>query len=194
MLTRPGGVAEDGTDRNDLYTEQLLRHIDTPGLQVEQMLKLVAVDALQKTNGKQEPWIKGSLRGEFHFQFGLIIAESRAIPRAATEKYAEQAWQRINQVNSLASFRASIKEFPDSPWVSLACIEVSLLGDQDGKTELAEAEISGANSTSSLAPKGTATDLRANPKVQNAQPGAPEEISNAGQPIDVIRPKIDTRR
>ena len=39
--TAPGSVAADGEGGNGLYTAKLLRHMETPGLTVERMFKLV---------------------------------------------------------------------------------------------------------------------------------------------------------
>ena len=42
--TAPGSVAADGTGQNGLYTEKLLKHMQTPGITVERMFKLVRKD------------------------------------------------------------------------------------------------------------------------------------------------------
>ena len=67
--TRPGSVAEDGDGQNGTYTEALLAQMSEPGVPVEIMLKRVANRVVDKTYGKQEPWVEGSLRGEFYFIF-----------------------------------------------------------------------------------------------------------------------------
>jgi uncharacterized caspase-like protein len=65
--TRPGSVAEDGDGTNGIYTSHLLKHITTPNLPVESVFKRVANDVFRTTNGRQEPWHEGNLRGEFAF-------------------------------------------------------------------------------------------------------------------------------
>jgi hypothetical protein len=65
--TRPGSVAEDGDGTNGIYTSHLLKHITTPNLPVESVFKRVANDVYRTTNGRQEPWHEGNLRGEFAF-------------------------------------------------------------------------------------------------------------------------------
>lgn len=67
FATRPGGVAEDGEGKNGLYTQGLLRHIGTQGLPVEIMFKRVASAVVEMSAGRQEPWVEGSIRGEFSF-------------------------------------------------------------------------------------------------------------------------------
>lgn len=65
--TAPGSVASDGSSRNGLYTEHLLRNMMTPGLSVEQMFKQVRIGVGQMTHGEQTPWEASSLTGDFYF-------------------------------------------------------------------------------------------------------------------------------
>jgi Caspase domain len=78
FATRPGGVAEDGTGRNGLYTSELLKHLRTPGLSVESMLKRVASGVRQASGGSQQPWTEGALDGDFYFAPGS--ANASALP------------------------------------------------------------------------------------------------------------------
>ncbi len=70
FATRPGGVADDGGGRNGVYTAELLKHLRSPGLPVESMLKRVASGVRQATGGSQQPWTEGALDGEFYFASG----------------------------------------------------------------------------------------------------------------------------
>jgi hypothetical protein len=65
--TAPGDVAFDGDGENGLFTENLLKHIGTPNLDVELMFRQVRIDVLAKTQGKQTPWTSSSLQGNFSF-------------------------------------------------------------------------------------------------------------------------------
>lgn len=67
FATRPGGLASDGTGANGLYTTHLLKHLRTPGIAVESMLKRVATGVRQESSGEQQPWVEGALDGEFYF-------------------------------------------------------------------------------------------------------------------------------
>ena len=64
--TRPGSVAEDGSGRNGLYTEQLLKIIDNKK-PIEQVLKQLVSSVKSASKGRQEPWSEGSLEGDFCF-------------------------------------------------------------------------------------------------------------------------------
>jgi formylglycine-generating enzyme required for sulfatase activity len=74
FATRPGGVAGDGAGRNGVYTAELLKHLRTPGLAVESMLKRVASGVRQSTGGSQQPWTEGALDGEFYFAPGATVS------------------------------------------------------------------------------------------------------------------------
>ena len=65
--TAPGSVAADGTERNGTFTKHLIRHLATPNLTIEQVLKRVRVDVAAETNQHQIPWESSSLMGEFYF-------------------------------------------------------------------------------------------------------------------------------
>jgi hypothetical protein len=66
--TAPGAVASDGNGRNGLYTEELLRNLRTPGLDVEEVFKRVRVGVRAKTQGQQTPWESSSLVSNFYFR------------------------------------------------------------------------------------------------------------------------------
>lgn len=68
--TAPGRVAYDGLGRNGLFTSHLLKHLDSPGLNIEEMFKRV-IDGVRTDSTPfgqpQVPWINFSFTGEFCF-------------------------------------------------------------------------------------------------------------------------------
>jgi formylglycine-generating enzyme required for sulfatase activity len=88
FATRPGSVASDGSGRNGLYTEQLLRQMDEANVPIEQVLKRVLSGVKSTSKGKQEPWMEGSLEGDFYFRFregaGTQVASLTPVPTAPT--------------------------------------------------------------------------------------------------------------
>lgn len=65
--TKPGSVASDGTGSNGLFTSKLLRYINEPGLNIEQVFKRVAKDVADESADKQRPWISSDYTGDFFF-------------------------------------------------------------------------------------------------------------------------------
>ncbi len=121
--TRPGSVASDGAGKNGTYTEALLRHIAEPDLPVEMMLKKVANTVVDQTGGKQEPWIEGSLRGDFFFAQAKVpapLVRPAMPPRpAAGEPPAPQA----QAVPQLAEQRLDTKNSPpEAPKAALQAL------------------------------------------------------------------------
>jgi uncharacterized caspase-like protein len=66
--TSPGKTASDGEGNNRLYTEELLKHINTPGLALTEVFERVRIGVINKSNGQQVPWETSSLIGDFYFQ------------------------------------------------------------------------------------------------------------------------------
>lgn len=67
FATAPGEVALDGEGNNSPFTTALLKHIETPGVEIESMLKRVKADVFDETQGSQSPWHNSALRKEFFF-------------------------------------------------------------------------------------------------------------------------------
>ena len=66
--TSPDKTASDGTDRNGLYTAELLKVLKQPNLKIEEAFKQVTIAVDRASKGQQIPWTSSSLRGEFFFK------------------------------------------------------------------------------------------------------------------------------
>ena len=66
--TAPGKVASDGEGAHGLYTEEILKAIDVPGIKVEEVFKRVRVNVIKATGGEQIPWEASSLTGDYYFR------------------------------------------------------------------------------------------------------------------------------
>ena len=95
---RAGAFAEDGTGDNSPYTEALLRHLPTPGLDVELALRRVRDDVLKATKNRQEPFKYGSLGGN---EVALVAARPQSavwFPGRPPIGQGEQSPQAITTV------------------------------------------------------------------------------------------------
>lgn len=119
--TAPGSVASDGTGRNGLYTEELLKRIKQPGLSIENTFKQVRVSVLSRTEEKQTPWESSSLTGDFYFNPAEKAANTRppdvavpsGTPTVNTASLAEQAaWNLVKDSDDISDLRLYIREFP----------------------------------------------------------------------------------
>jgi len=62
FATAPGDVAADGSGINSPFTAALLKHLPTPGMEIEQILKRVKNEVYQATGRQQQPWHNSALR------------------------------------------------------------------------------------------------------------------------------------
>lgn len=65
--TAPGKTASDGSGTNGLYTQELLKHLKTPNLTLEEVFKRVRIGVITESNKQQLPWESSSLTGDFYF-------------------------------------------------------------------------------------------------------------------------------
>ncbi len=110
FATRPGSVARDGDGNNGLYTQNLLNAMDTRDQPIEQVLKKVTSNVKQATNGMQEPWMEGSIEGDFYFRGGAQSAES--IERTF--------WETIKDSSVQADFDTYLTRYPNGQFVDQA--------------------------------------------------------------------------
>lgn len=67
--TAPGSVASDGSGRNGLYTQELLKALKRPSLTIEQVFKEVRMNVLRLSGDRQYTWDSSNIVGEFYFKF-----------------------------------------------------------------------------------------------------------------------------
>lgn len=65
--TAPGKTAADGSGKNGLYTEELSKVLESPGIPLEQVFKRALKSVREKSGNKQIPWVASNLEGEFYF-------------------------------------------------------------------------------------------------------------------------------
>mgnify|MGYP003606598362 CR=1 FL=1 len=89
----PGEVAADGTGADSPFTEALLRHFATPGVEVRTALTLVQQDVYDRSRGKQLPYIESGLPklffaaqvGELGERDRLLVAMAGLPPQLRAE-------------------------------------------------------------------------------------------------------------
>jgi uncharacterized caspase-like protein len=64
--TAPGITALDGRGDLSPFTASLIKHLRTPGLEIQQMLTRVRVEVAASTNKHQVPWVNSSLLGDVY--------------------------------------------------------------------------------------------------------------------------------
>ena len=120
FATRPGSEAADGDGRNGLYTSVLLQQLKLADQPIEQVLKKVVAGVKQASNGQQEPWIEGSIEGDFCF------AECGGSSNARLDA-DDEAWTITQKSNSLVAYQAYIANFPSGRYKAAAQVALSVL-------------------------------------------------------------------
>jgi len=124
--TAPGSVASDGGGRNGLYTEELLRALEQPGLKIEEVFKRVRVAVAERSNGTQTPWESSSLTGDLVINVTVSVhaAAGASGPAAPTIPVAADRdalfWASIRDSRQGADFEAYLRQFPTGTFAELA--------------------------------------------------------------------------
>lgn len=144
FATDAGRTAADGQGSNGLYTEELLKHLQTPGLTIEQVFKRTRAGVMEHSGGAQIPAEYSRLIGEDIYLAGPAPPPAKpSVPKAEPVKVPTP--QEINRL-------AAAGKVPE-------CIEALRLATAangpsdyaapiDALLELAKEEIKGATSPS----------------------------------------------
>jgi Caspase domain len=123
FATAPGMVADDGNGPNSPFTAALLKHIETPGLEVRQMMTRVRRDVRTATNGRQIPWDTSVLEGDFYFR-PQVADTQRPLPEpprpAADTEVDVTFWKSVENSKERADLQAYLNKFPNGIFAELA--------------------------------------------------------------------------
>lgn len=122
FATAPGMVAADGDGPHSPFTGALLKYIETPGLEVRQMLSRVRGDVEAATDDKQIPWDTSSLRGDFYFAAPVAndrVSQAIAGPNPQVDLDA-LFWESVKDSKNPKDFNAYLLKFPQGVFAEIA--------------------------------------------------------------------------
>ena len=120
FATKPGSVAADGTGRNGLYTSVLLEQLKSSNQPIEQVLKKVVSGVRVASKNQQEPWMEGSIEGDFCFGSCGQTSVSQ-VPAELSESQKEEIfWSDTKATGNSKAFEAYIKQYPNGRYADLA--------------------------------------------------------------------------
>jgi formylglycine-generating enzyme required for sulfatase activity len=130
----PGQKAQDGAPgANGVFTGELLKALQRPGLKIEDTFKTVSQGVREKTSGKQIPWIQASLQGDF-FMGGTAPQAAVAPPPAQTSTAPAPGpdregafWSSIQSSSNPADFEEYLRLFPNGTFAGLARNKIGAL-------------------------------------------------------------------
>jgi len=131
--TQPGNVALDGQGAHSPFTAALLQHVETPGLELRQVLTRVRDAVMDATGGQQVPWDHSSLRGD------VYLVPASAAPAAAPVATGAEVWQVIQHSSNAKDFELFLQSFPDSPFAPYAELRLDALAAAARAHELQQA-------------------------------------------------------
>ena len=182
FATAPGDVAADGDGRNSPFTTALLKHISTPGLEIQQLMTRVKREVYNSTKEDQEPWHNSSLRDEVYL--GGLPVQAEPAPKVEADNTTVSAeWNLVKDTGSVAVLDAFMAAYADKPlFVALA---------QDRKNVIAALEAAEAAKAQTSAEKDV---LAAADAVAAEQKARLEEIERQRAEIEKGQSELDAAK
>ena len=144
FATDPGAVAFDGVGRNSPFTKALLRHMATPGLEINLFMTRVRADVFAETGEKQRPWTTSSLIGELYL----------SAPKQDRTSEDISAWKAADLLGERTGFENYLEAFPDGLFRDLATYRLAALAPSE-KAKPQSSDQANQGDRDSLAPSGT---------------------------------------
>lgn len=116
--TEPGGVALDGIGLHSPFTAALLRHFETPGLEIRLLLGRVREDVVAKTGGRQVPWVEEAVLGEFYFSEPTY--GDGEYPIAGSGEHDLIFWRSVWRSTDAGDYEAYLEQYPEGAFAALA--------------------------------------------------------------------------
>src|SRR5690606_10331863 len=130
FATEPDQVALDGEGNHSPFTEALLEHIETPGLEVRQLMSRVRASVIEMTDGQQLPLDTSALVDDFYFKPERPEPASEPAepvpPSVASTEHL--FWQTIQNSTDRGDFEAYLERYPDGAFAPLARNRLNALG------------------------------------------------------------------
>jgi uncharacterized caspase-like protein len=133
---KAGSTAADGDSKHSPFTDALVQHITTPGLDVRKAFGFVRDDVLKVTNNRQEPYVYGSLGGE---DVPLVPAKvappATAAPAPVADARADvrRDYELSLQLGTRAAWDTFLKSYPTGFYADLAKGQIDKIGAEDAR-------------------------------------------------------------
>lgn len=146
FATDPGDVALDGAGNHSPFTEALLKHVETPGLEINLLMQRVRTDVYKGTGKRQRPWTSTSLIGEVYLagkaaapattqpappppppQTAATQEAPSSPPRAQDSALEIAVWNAAEAGGGVADFEAYLARYPGGAFAGLARSRIAKL-------------------------------------------------------------------
>jgi hypothetical protein len=117
--TSPGNVASDGSGKNGLYTENLVRELSQRSTRIEDALKRVRLNVRLASRGAQIPWETTSLESDvFIFKESQKKLSEEELEKELETDIAE--WGRIKSSKNAEDWVGYLRKFPNGRFTEIA--------------------------------------------------------------------------
>ncbi|PWR04535.1 hypothetical protein DKT77_00785 [Meridianimarinicoccus roseus] len=116
--TDPGNVATDGFGDNSTFTEALLDHVATPGIDVRVMFGRVRQQVVRATGGQQVPWVEEAVLGEHYLA---------AAPPERTPDDEVRIWRAAVAAQTVEGYSDYLGRFPEGIYRIVAGLRIDEL-------------------------------------------------------------------
>jgi hypothetical protein len=135
FATGPGQTALDGQEgTNSPFTRALIRHIATPGVEIQQAMTEVRAQVNQETNKGQLPWGHTNLIGSVYLNPAgkpAANAAPSAPPAVASNSGGSDVelefWRSVKESNKPEELNAYLSNYPNGQFRSLALARIASL-------------------------------------------------------------------
>jgi len=118
---------------------------------IEIALKSVVSGVKKASNGKQEPWMEGSIEGDFYFnnnqQLGTLNQNLLVSPSLGPNKIQApvdieaEIWERIKSSKNIEDYKDYLKNYPTGKFSTLVNIQIRNLQNPSSKPTLSDGQI-----------------------------------------------------
>jgi hypothetical protein len=150
---KDGTTANDGDGRNSPFTSSLLKHLETPGLEINFLFRNVRDDVIRATRREQQPFVYGSLSKDAIYLKAPPVVLPPPPPGPGPD---EVTWSFLKETSDPAALKRFIEQYPKSPLRAQAETRVAALAVEAGRAAAAREEeaawalLGGSNDPASL--------------------------------------------
>ncbi len=148
FAAKGGSIADDGHGANSPYTNALLKHLATPGLDLRKAFGLVRDDVIKATDSKQEPFLYGSLGGadvvlvptaqpnpaQRAAAATQIAGNTNVQPASSPHGEARRDYELALQLGTTQAWRSYLAQYPDGLFAGLARGQLEKIAAEEART------------------------------------------------------------
>jgi uncharacterized caspase-like protein len=123
---------DGGRGPNSPYAAALARHLDEPGVELDQMFREVRDDVIADTHGSQEPYVYDSRgRGNFYFMPGsapvikAVVQAAQAAPGVDSKTIEVEMWRSVETSNDPVQYQVYLKHYPAGDFADVARAKIA---------------------------------------------------------------------